>query len=354
MNFHSKVFFLCVFVLGITSSEITAQYSSIKVKTKFESYTDSLKKVDYNYIFPILGQEAYKKGFDIPYPVGLMGNSIWMRQDIVFSNFQLGFQRDGSDTQSAIDIPLTPVDFLEFGQNTNNSQNYTFRPDIWVLPFLNVYGLFGAGSSRTEVNVVAPININTVVEQDFTTSGFGVMAAGGVGPVWFSVDANWTWNKPKLLDEPVQVNVLGIRFGHTFVFNQNPKRNIAVWVGGMRAKMGSETSGSISLNEVFPGGKKQQLVDDYAVWRESPGYDDLTLKQKGVVQTVLDPFVEAIDGVAGDGTVKYAMDKQTKQLRNGVIGAQFQLNKHFQLRTEGGIVGNRKSFLLSANYRFLF
>lgn len=348
MKFNTKLTFVLLFILSIISTKITAQYSSIKVKTKFEVYTDSLKEVDYNYIFPILGQQVYKKGFDIPYPVGIMANSIWMRQDIVFSNFQLGFKHDN------LDIPLTPVEFIKFGQNTNNSQNYTVRPDIWILPFLNVYGLFGFGSSTTDVNVVVPFNINAVVEQDFTTSGFGIMAAGGIGPVWFSVDANWTWNKPKLLDEPVQVNVMGIRFGHTFVFKQNPKRNIAVWVGGMRAKMGTETSGAIALKDVFPGGKKDQLVADYDAWRASPAYDDLTLKQKGIVNTVLDPFVTAIDeNVNGEGIVRYAMDKQTKQLWNGIVGAQFQLNKRWQFRTEGGVLGNRKSFLISANYRFL-
>jgi len=325
-----------------------AQYSSKKVKTKHEQYTDSLKQVDYNYIFPALGQKTYEKGFDIPYPVGLMANSIWMKQDIVFSNFQLGFQNENND------IPLTTSDFIQFGKNSNNSQNYTVRPDIWLFPFLNVYGLFGAGSSKTSVNLVAPINLSTEVEQEFSTKGFGIMAAGGVGPVWISVDVNWTWNSPKLLDKPVAVNVMGIRAGHTFVFKQNPKRNIAIWVGGMRAKMGSETSGQIKLNEAIPDffEKKDQIVSDYESWKDL-NYDDLPFGQKKVIDEVIDPIVGAIANTNGEGTVKYAMDKQTKELWNGLVGAQFQLNKHWQFRTEAGLVGNRKSFLASVNYRFL-
>ncbi len=195
-----------------------------------------------------------------------------------------------------------------------------------------------------------------MVEQDFATTGFGVMAAGGVGPVWLSVDVNWTWNKPALLDKPVQVNVMGIRVGHTFVFKNDPKRNIAVWLGGMRAKLGSETSGEITLREALPSDvwdKKDQFVDDYNEWRNSPAYDDLTLVQKKAVNDVIDPIVNAVDNADGSGTIRYAMDKQTKQLWNGLVGAQFQLNKHWQFRTEGGVVGNRKSFLISANYRFL-
>lgn len=293
----------------------------------------------------------YKKGFDIPYPVGIMANSIWMKQDIVFSNFQLGFKTD------QVDVPLTTVDFIKFGQNTNNSQNYTVRPDIWILPFLNVYGLFGFGSSITDVNIIAPINLNAVVEQDFSTKGFGIMAAGGVGPVWVSVDVNWTWNKPKLLDKPVQVNVMGVRVGHTFVFKQNPKRNIAVWVGGMRAKMGTETSGEITLKEALPSDvwdRKDEMVDDYWAWYNALDPNKpLDLRKIEKADAILTPIVNAIDNTNGDGIVRYAMDKQTKQLWNGIIGAQFQLNKNWQFRTEGGVLGNRKSFLLSANYRFL-
>ena len=35
-----------------------------------------------------------------------------------------------------------------------------------------------------------------------------------------------------------------------------------------------------------------------------------------------------------------------------VIGGQFQLNKNWMLRSEAGIIGDRKSFLASVNYRF--
>jgi len=342
-NIYKSLLLFSILSIFIVQNSF-AQYSSKKIKTKHEAYTDSLKQVDYNYIFPIWGQKVYKKGFDIPYPVGFMANSIWMKQDLVFTNFQLGFENDN------VDIPLTPAEFVQFGENSNNSQNYTIRPDVWIFPFLNVYGLFGAGSSKTSVNLVAPINLSTEVEQDFTTNGFGVMAAGGVGPVWISADFNMTWNKPKLLDEPVRVGIIGLRVGHTFVFKNNPKRNFAVWAGGMRAKMASETSGQIKLNEAIPGleDKKDEIVSDYYDW-----YDGLTKPQQVVADQVLTPIVEAIDDASGDGIVKYAMDKQTKQLWNGLVGAQFQLNKHWQFRTEAGIIGNRKSILFSANYRLL-
>lgn len=344
-----KISFLLVLIMLLLPENSFAQYSSTKVKTKHEKYTDSLKQVDYNYVFPILGQAVYSKGFDIPYPVGIMANSIWLRQDIVFDNFQLGFEDDN------IDIPLTDVDFIEFGRNQNDSQNFTIRPDIWVLPFLNVYGLFGAGSSTTEVQITAPIEFTSIVEQEFSTKGVGFLVAGGVGPVWISADFNWTWSKPQLLDEPVRVNVMGIRMGHTFVFNNRPHSNIALWVGAMHMKMNSETSGQISLEEALPPevwDNVDAFVEKYDDWKEL-NYDDLTLAQKAAVNNVIDPIVDAVSDADGSLTVKYAMDKQTKQFWNGTVGAQYQLNKHWQFRTEVGFLGNRKSYMASFNYRFL-
>jgi hypothetical protein len=32
---------------------------------------------------------------------------------------------------------------------------------------------------------------------------------------------------------------------------------------------------------------------------------------------------------------------------------QYQINKNWQLRGEGGVIGDRKSFLVSLNYRIL-
>lgn len=324
-----------------------SQYTTKKVKSKHETYTDSLKSVEYDRVLPIWGAGAYKQGFDIPYPLGVMANFIWLRQSIVIDNMQLGLLTDTKD------IPLTPTDFIEFGQNTNTSFSTNFRPDVWVLPFLNVYGLFGAGRTSTEVNLVAPFHMKSVVEQGLTTTGFGVMGAGGVGPVWFSVDANFTWNKPELLDEATQVNVLGFRFGHSFVFKKRPDRNINIWMGGMRVKMSSETRGALALSDALPQetwDRKDEIVSEYQDWYDN---DASAVQKKIADESGLTELVNKIGEADGEAVIRYGMDKQTKQLWNGVIGGQFQMNKAWQLRTEFGLIGDRQSYLVSLNYRFL-
>lgn len=342
LKYSAFVFMLFCLLPNITQ----AQYTSTKIRDKHQAYTDSLKQVTYDYTFPFLGQKAYQKGFDIPYPVGIMGNFMWMDQGIVFDNMQLGLTSDNQD------IPLTAVDFIEFGENRNTAYTVNVRPDLWVLPFLNIYGIFGYGHSKTEVNLVAPIVLNSVVEQNITTAGFGFMVAGGLGPVWFSLDANWTWNKPELLDRAVPVNVLGLRFGHTFVFKNNPKSNIGLWVGGMRATMGASTVGQIKLIDALPQeswDRKNEIVNNYYDWYNN----EATPIQRVVADEILTPIVDRIDNADGESIIKYGMDKQVKEKWNGVIGMQYQMNKQWMIRSEAGLIGDRKSFLLSLNYRFL-
>ena len=69
-------------------------------------------------------------------------------------------------------------------------------------------------------------------------------------------------------------------------------------------------------------------------------------------------FPDIIDGIRnndrdGSSVIYYGMDKQVTQMWNGVVGMQFQLNKHWQIRSEAGLFGDRKSWLISVNYRFL-
>lgn len=338
---------MVAFVLIVfTLQQATAQYSNKKVSPKYQSYTDSLRHHEYEYVFPIFGQQTYRKGFDIPYPAGIMANYMWLKQGIVISNLQLGVKTTEKD------IPLTPVDFIEFGENTNTSYTVNVRPDLWIFPFLNVYGIFGYGNSHTEVNLVSPVMLTSVVDQGITTYGFGLLGAFGIGPIWFSIDANFTWNKPELLEKAVPVNVLGIRAGHTFTFKKRPDRNFAVWIGTMRASMGAETVGEITLIDAIPPEtweRRDEIVAEYDVW-----YENLSAaKQQVVDKTAIPEVIDRLENSDGSTIVRYGMDKQVKEKWNGLIGVQFQLNKHWMARSEAGLIGDRKSILFSVNYRWL-
>lgn len=344
-----KIFLFFIFLLGIKS--LSAQYATTKVRSKHQAYTDSLKQVKYDNILPIWGQKAYSKGFDIPYPTGAMINFVWVRQGLLIDNIALGLKTDNTD------IPLTEVDFIEFGNNYSDANTLLFRPDIWVFPFLNLYGLFGLGSSRTEVNLTVPTELRSVVDQRLTTYGFGATAAGGVGPVWVAVDANISWSKPELLEDPVTVKVFGVRVGHNFVEKNKPYRNFGVWIGAMKVTLGSETVGEIQLKDALPPEvfeRAQEIEANYFEWLNSLNPNNpIDARKIEIANEVLTPIFERIGAADGDAIVRYSLAKKVKEPWNGVIGAQYQLNKNWMFRAEGGVIGDRKSLLLSVNWRFL-
>ncbi len=337
---------LILIVVVFFLEHTNAQYATTKIKEIHEAYTDSLKRVKYNNIFPIWGQKIYQKGFDIPYPTGIMVNYMYIKQGLIIDNLRLGIKTD------VLDIGLTETDFVEFGNNFSTASTIMVRPDIWVLPFLNLYGLFGTGTSKTEVNLKFPVVLQSIVEQNVRTSGFGATAAAGLGPVWLAIDANVTWNKPELLDDAVKVKTFGVRFGHNFTHSSKPYRNIGIWVGAMKVSLGSNTVGELKLNEALPQetwDRADQIVAAYDDWYENTA----TIPQKVIADQTLGPLVNAIGAADGEAIIRYGIDKRVKQEWNGLIGGQYQHNKNWMFRTEGGIIGDRKSLLLSVNYRFL-
>ena len=176
-NKHS--YLLLLITICFTLNGVHAQYSSKKIMPIHKAYTDSIKAIKYTKVFPIWGQKAYEKGFDIPYPVGLMANYFWVKQGLIMDNLQLGFENENQN------FPLQEVNFIEFGNNYSTAETFMVRPDVWVFPFLNVYGIFAAGNSTTEVNLDKiggkEFGLKSVVNQAVKTAGFGATAAGGGG-----------------------------------------------------------------------------------------------------------------------------------------------------------------------------
>lgn len=347
----SRIITFCSIIGLFIFNGVDAQYSSKKVRSKHEAYTDSLRQVKYDYVFPIYGQKVYQRGFDIPFPAGVMVNAMWVKQGLIIDNLRLGLLTDG------LDIPLTPVDFVQFGENTSTAYTTIFRPDLWIFPFLNVYGLFGYGHSTTDVNVVSPVEFNSIVDQNISTFGFGLTGAGGVGPVWIALDFNLSWTKPELVEDPVKVNTFGVRVGHTFAFGEKPYRNVALWAGGMRASIGAETIGDITLRDALPDNvwnRRDQFVDEYWDWYNSLNPQNPADRLKmDKADLILSPIIENLSEANGSAVVRYGIDKQIAEEWNGIIGIQYQHNKRWIFRSEAGIIGDRKSIMLSINYRFL-
>ncbi len=306
-------------------------------------------EIKYPYRFPLLGEKAVKKGFDLPYPFGGMLNFFTAKQDITIPEVAVGFTGNGFPA-----VPLTDVtDLVEFGTVNARATSINVRPDLWVLPFLDVYGIFGKSYAQTTVELTSPFNLKAVADLEGTSLGMGVTGAGGFDKYFFVLDGNWIWTKMSNFKDPVRSAVFSARLGRAFKISKAPESNLAWWMGAMRVNMGGVTEGSVTLNEILPPetwAKKDEIVSDYWNWYDN----EATLAQKLIADKVLTPIVEKIDAADGTGAISYRIRKTPKRKWNMLIGGQYQVNKHHQVRGEIGLIGNRKSLLLSYNYRFGF
>jgi hypothetical protein len=283
--------------------------------------------------FPIWGRKAIERGFDLPYPVGLSVNGVWARQNIDITNLSL----------STGDNPVVPIEIVKFGDVTAPVLTANLRADLWLFPFLNLYGFGGHAWVSTDVSLVEPVTFNTKVDQEGSYVGFGTTATMGIKHNWLAFDVNWAWTQTEKLDEPVRTRIFGIRFGRAQKLTGTHR--LALWIGAMKQTLNSTTKGSIDLSEVIAGGGSGSGLGDY---QNSAWYEQLTPAQK----LVIDAIARRLEGIdPSDVTVNYHLDKSTSDPWNMLVGVSYEFNKRWQARVEPGFIG-RTQVLVQVNYRF--
>ena len=366
-----SVIVLTFSLLNLTLGQV---YTNKVVGAKNEALKDSIIAKPYPYSLPIWGAKAAARGYDLPYSAGFGVNYLWQRSDLIIENLFVGFNNG----------PMYDLDeIIRFDKAIATASAINLRPDIWLLPFLNVYGIFTKANTSTEIGagVWLPDTANmwkevtsfsSKAEFEATGFGFGMTPTIGVGGGWLALDMNVTWQSISALDKPVFTFVFGPRLGKSFKFKK-PESNIAFWAGGFRLHLKSETSGSLPLNEVLPIDDIQTKVDNgiqnvedkqVAVdtwWEELTPVEQKNPVNKAKYETAnrtletAGKILNSADAALNDdknATVQYSLNKRPKDMWNFVVGSQFQINKHFMIRAEYGFLGSRQQFIGGLQYRF--
>lgn len=286
--------------------------------------------------FPIWGDEARARGYSIPLPFGVNINYMNMRQNIDVDS--IGF------SGLALGNHPIPVDMFDIdaGHTREQSKSETLRLDMWVFPFLNIYGLVGhtRGSSVSNVSVDADPSRYTGIDRliassvhqlyesgdlqdiDFTldfkgtTWGTGITLAGGYEN-WFAlVDTNYTQTEFDILDGKISALTVSPRVGYRFNF-QGPAgpSHLSVWLGSMYQDVQQEFKGSLA---------------------------DLHMP------AALQPL---IDTVNQNGEGRFDVKQRLSSPWNMLIGSQYEITPHFNVLTEIGF-NERNSFFIAGEYRF--
>jgi hypothetical protein len=369
-----NIFLALALVFTVINMSFAQVYTNKEVGKKNAVLIDSIKAKPYPYSLPIWGAKAAAKGYNLPYSAGVSVNYLQQESALIIDNLFVGFNNG----------PMYDLDeIIRFNDATSRAGALTIRPDIWVLPFLNIYGIFGKGRSSTEIsaglwlpdtaNVWNEItSFSTTANFDATVAGFGMTPTIGVGGGWLALDMNCAWSDVSALDKPVFTFVFGPRAGKTFKFKKT-ERNINVWVGGFRIKFSSDTKGSIDLSEIADTDELQVKVDQgfENVNEKSAQVDSwwggltpaeqknpLNAAKYETANRTLDAastLLTTMDGALNDeqsASVQYSLEKNLKDKWNFIVGTQFQINKHFMLRTEVGFLGSRTQGMGGIQYRF--
>jgi hypothetical protein len=288
-------------------------------------------------MFPIWGDEARARGYSIPLPFGVNVSYMNMRQNIDVDSISLtGLSLAGR--------PLPDDMFnIGIGDTRERSETENLRLDMWVFPFLNVYGILGhtKGSSVSNISVnsdpsrydagtIRNPNPDHIISQavhagyesgalqdlDFklnfegTTYGAGVTLAGGYGN-WFTIlDTNYTQTSFDILDGKISALTVSPRVGYRFDMPSiSGPSHLSVWVGSMYQDVEQEFKGNLS---------------------------DLNLPS-------------ALDNVVENG--RFDVKQHLTSPWNMLVGAQYEITQNFNVLTEIGF-NDRNSFFIAGEYRF--
>ncbi len=354
-------------------------YSDKVVGKKNLELSDSIKAAPYPYALPIWGKKAAAMGFDLPYSAGISAQYVWQRSELVISNLSVGFNNG----------PMHNLDeIIRFNKATAEGSVYNIRPDIWILPFLNVYGIFAKSNTSTNVDfsIWLPTDMTKPdgewqevtrfqTQANFngnTTAGFGITPTIGLGGGWMALDMNFTWSDVEALAKPVYVFNFGPRFGKSFRLKK-PQQSVAIWVGGFRAKYANATDGSLPIGDLLPldelnakisqgQAKVTQADQNLNTWWNGLSNAEQNnplnqAKYETATRTITRAaeFLESASAAVsqgGNASVQYSLDKKLKDMWNFIIGSQFQLSKRWMVRAEYGFLGTRKQFIGGLQYRF--
>jgi hypothetical protein len=374
MILSSPRLYIPVIVCMLLAEQAYSQvYSDKVVGKKNLALSDSIKSSEYPYILPIWGEKATKSGYDLPYSAGVNVNYLWQESDLTINNLQVGFNNG----------PLHQLDeIVRFNKATSTTNGVNFRPDVWVLPFLNVYGIFAKSNSSTAVDlgVWVPDSTNnwkevftakTKANFKGTTFGFGFTPTIGIGGGFMALDMNFAWTDIDALAKPAFSFVFGPRFGKSFRLKK--EQAVTVWVGGFRIKINSGTTGSLPIGDLIDTQNLQERIQNGIVkvdaaqqqvdtwWGGLNQIEQANPANKAKYATAnraletAGNFLSSASGAVSNleqSTVQYSLDKKQTNLWNFIVGAQYQINKHFMIRSEVGFLSTRTQVLAGVQYRF--
>lgn len=231
-------------VVGILAMLGSASIASAQNAAPAVASADDLYSAGHWSGLPFMREEAVKRGYTLPLPLGLSFNYVTVKEHHTIDEARLN-----------VGFPIPPIPNL--AEAEANVDSYTVRVDAWILPFLNVYAIGGynKGDAKADLSPAMQamagamgISIPNAIGFEGPIYGAGMIVAGGYKELFATVEANYTITDLNLLKSDVRTWVVDPRIGWRHSFGRNMIGSF--WVGAMYQECQETVSGDISLGGV--------------------------------------------------------------------------------------------------------
>jgi len=257
-----------------------------------------MKAVRWLCLILIYGCGSGLYAFELPFLKGIVGDRELPRPvglNVDYYKMTQGYAID--DLSFDLGVPIEFPDVSLIG--VKNEIDYVdIKGDVWLLPFLNVFGVLGDLHGKTDVNLGGlgiPLLGEVSISYDGLVYGGGMVLAGG-GDRWFATVAA-TFTKSELkgdFDSSVESVAIQPRIGFS-------GGRVQYWVGGFSLSADESHAGNIDL-----------------------------------------PVL---------GAVEFAVDLSEEEKWNTTVGFRARLGDRIDVIMEGAF-GDRDHILASLGYRF--
>ncbi|WP_158531135.1 hypothetical protein [Algoriphagus chordae] len=332
-------------------------------------FAQSQDSTAFPYVLPIWGDKVQERGMadQLQLPFGFNVNYVNAYMELNITEFELMI---GDKDFSGI-LNTETLNFTNVNATTNGAN---FRADAWVLPFMNVYGLFSTVTGGTDVTlqptwrdatgeiILQLPEFSSNVQFDALAYGAGTTIVYGWNGYFSSIDMNYSRTDTELLEKQVGYLTLSARMGYRFFLNKNNKDLfLAPYMGIMyRNFVGDRGSnGNISMDEVFPGldDAFNTKVDEKIASNDAIINDPSTSAAEKIKLQAQNQALQTIeDGVNESGifttNINYYIKKDLIQTVTFQFGFNLQLNKSWMLRGEYGVSDSQRFLMTGLQYRF--
>lgn len=342
---------------------------SFQTQTQAQTLEQTQDSVVYPYVLPVWGQKAAERGFadQLQLPFGVNVNYVNVFMDLEITEF--GLEIGGKDFSDVLN-----VETLNFTQVSATTNGLNFRADAWVLPFMNVYGMFSSVTGGTQValqptwkdatgEIILQLpEFSSNVEFNALTYGIGTTLIFGWNGYFLSTDFNYSRTDTELLKDQVGYATLSARGGHQFGLSKKKKDFfIAPYLGVMyRNFIGAKgNEGSIGFDEIFPDldANFNAAVDDKIANNDEIINNPSTSTSEKIKLQAQNQALNTIEEKVNESglfttNIGYSIKKELIQTVTFQMGFNVQINKNWMVRGEYSLSDDQRFIMTGLQYRF--